>query len=254
MPKNTQKRGRIAHVNEFKLETLPDSCSLATIGAPKSGKSTMIKYLFWCMRYKYPVSQIYSESEKFNKFFGKFNPDLYVFDSFDKESEALYLDRQRLCINDKKCKLPLAINVLDDCSADRKGYNDPIFGVILKNTTQHGSHMVILGLQSALDFPKQHRKCLSYVFLFNEKNIPERNSMFEQFGGVCGSKKNFNKLMDDICQDHRCMVIKIQGTSNKLEDNVFWMKAPEWIRSKKFEFGCKEYKTWSKKRLEKTKK
>lgn len=246
----SRNRSGIPIIDEFEFESLPDSCSIGIIGAPKSGKSYLIRYIYWFFALKYPVAKVFSGSEKYNKFFSDFVDDVYIHEVFDPEAESIYLKRQRECSSDRKCKVPLAINTLDDCSDDRKRYNDPIFGEILKNTSQHGQHMVMLGLQSAMDFPKQHRKCISYVFIFNETNRVERKALFEQFGGVCGNMKTFDMLMDKICVDHRCMVIRIMSATNRMEENIFHFKVPAKRAKKKagFKFGCPEYRRWAKKR------
>lgn len=246
----SRNRGSSPILDEFQLESLPSSCSIGVVGAPKSGKSYLIRYIHWFFALKYPVAKIFSGSEKYNPFFSTFIDPLYIHETFDEDAERAYLERQRVCNNDRKCKVPYAINTLDDCSDDRRRYNKPIFGEILKNTSQHGGHMVILGLQSAMDFPKQHRKCLSYVFIFNETNRVERKALYDQFGGVCGSFANFNNIMDKVCADHRCMVIRIMSATNSLEENVFHFKVPAKHAKKKpgFQFGCKEYRKWAKKR------
>jgi hypothetical protein len=53
--------------------------------------------------------------------------------------------------------------------------------------------------------------------------------------------------MDGLTGDYTCIVFDRRTQSNKLEDCVYYFKAPN-MEKKKWAFGCDDFKKWSKDR------
>jgi hypothetical protein len=169
--------------------------------------------------------------------------------------------RQKRCkING--CKNGKAINIIDDCSENKSLYNTAVYQGLYKNGTRHWNGMIITSLQYCVDFPPSIRKCATYVAIGFEGDLKEREKLYENFGGLCGSYKDFCDIMDGIIvtQDEHgkrieqdetdeftFMVIKREKPSPNREENVFYIKAKN-MKHIKWKFGCKEFWEWDNKR------
>ena len=116
---------------------------------------------------------------------------------------------------------------------------------LFKLGSQHWNQLLMVGSQYAIDLPPDIRKSVSYVAIFREPEEAERKKLYINLGGSCGKYETFCELMDQITGDYSCMIIKKRSQSNKMEDNVFYMRTKVM---KDWKFGCKEYKEWSKNR------
>lgn len=211
--------------------------------------STLIEDICYVHKHRYPVIKIFSGTEDTNKFYERFVPKLFISNEYKDEDEEKHILRQKTCI--ESCPNGSAINIIDDCSDDRKIYKSKIFKGLFKNG-RHWNQLFILGLQYAIDVEPDIRKSISYVALFREPDEVDRKKLYNNFGGICGSYEMFCDLMDQLTGDHTCMIIKKRSQSNRLEDNVFYYKAHLHINKDKtsnWKFGCKELWDWNKQRL-----
>lgn len=241
------------YINEWPIDELEDSCSIIAIGGPGSGKSTLMLDILYTSRSKFPVAKVYSGSEDSNGTYEKIIPKLYITDGFDMDQQKDYALRQKRCkING--CSNGKAINIIDDCSDQNGIYDSEIFKSMLKNGTRHWNGRILIGLQYGVDMKPGLRKCASYVAIFYEGNPIERKKLYENFGGACGTYKEFCDIMelmirgDEPDDTYTCMIIKNLNKGMKREDNVFYYKARYDKVKKPFLFGCKEYREWDKNR------
>ena len=116
---------------------------------------------------------------------------------------------------------------------------------LFKLGSQHWNQLLMVGSQYAIDLPPDIRKSVSYVAIFREPEEGERKKLYLNLGGSCGKYETFCELMDQITGDYSCMIIKKRSQSNKMEDNVFYMKTKVL---KDWKFGCKEYRDWGRSR------
>lgn len=250
---------QIVNISEMDWRTLPKSAVIIAVGAPESGKTFLFNFLLYALKHIYPVAAITCGTEATQRAFGPTIGDLFVRSDYSKESQELHATRQKLCVQNGI--EPYMIEILDDCSDNTKIYNDPIMISAFKNGRQHLKRLFLIGLQYGIDLKPALRKCVSYAILFREPEEPERKKLYENFGGICGSQKVFNELMDKFTDKYTCLIFKKGGSSNKLEDCVFWFKAPAWRwRSDNklhpypegWRFGCDEFKKWNDKRYNKS--
>lgn len=237
-----EKHGNVK-IREFNPQKIPYSCTWIVIGAPASGKTTFIEDLIYKNRRKYPIGRAWMGSDegyrKFKHIFG----ELFTTRGYDETEVKEHCRRQiMMTAKSKKGKSSEeagAVMLMDDVAGDSTVFKTQIMRKIFMEGSQHWAQLAIIGTQYAIDLPPAVRKSVSYVALFREPNALERDKLFKNFGGIAGSKEQFNSLMDQITGDYTCMIIQNRTQSNNLEDNIFWYKAD--LHEKVWSFGCKEY-------------
>ena len=235
-------------INEFRIESIPDSSTWIIIGAPSSGKTTLIENLIYYNRHRFPVAKIMNGNEDANAKFGKTFGQLFVTNKYDPDELKSAIGRQKRVISEKH-PYPGCVNVIDDCGDDPKIFRTPHMRGLFKLGSQWWHFLTVIGTQYAMDFPPDIRRATSYVALFREPDPIARDTLYKNFGGICGSRAKFDALMDQLTGDYTCMIIQKRNQSNKLEDCVFYYKTqvlPQWT------FGCDEFRKWTEQRFNKS--
>jgi GTPase SAR1 family protein len=241
------------YINELDINTLKpehskdykNGCKLVIIGAPGTGKSTIIKSIIYSKKHILAVGQVFSGTEDSNGFFGEFFPESFIYNGLDA-SELTPLDnfkkRQKIA---RQYIEPIggyswALNVIDDCTYDTAFLKKPIYRDLLKNG-RHYSMLHILSLQYCLDIKPDIRVNINGVFILRESRLDIRKKLYENYGGCIPSLDMFCQIMDALTTDYTALYINNMSTSNKIEDNVFYYKANPNAIPKDWKFGCKEF-------------
>ncbi len=234
------------YAREFPIDEIPQSCSWIIVGNPGSGKTKLAHDLVYTHKHRYPVARIFSGSEDSNREYESIYPKLFIDEEYNEDNHQLYIMRQKRC-KENGCENGSAVHIIDDCSDDKKIYKSKTFIGTFKNGTRHWNNLHITLLQYGIDMPTDVRKCASYIAIFYEPEPNEREKLYKNFGGACGSYRDFCDIMDQMIEGsdptdkHTCMIIKKLGQGPKREDNVFYYKAR---LHPSFKFGCKEYREW----------
>lgn len=219
--------------------------------------SNIIEYMAYVHRSRYPVVKIMSGTEDSNRAYEKWAPKINITEGYIEQQEKSYIIRQRRC-RANGCKNGAAINIIDDCSDDAKIYKSPTYQGLYKNGSRHWDGLIITGLQYGIDFPPAVRKSANYVALAYEADANERKKLYDNFGGACGTYKEFCEIMEQLIKGpdnsdrYTFMIIKKINQSANREENVFYLKAPK-MKNVKWKFGCNEIWKWDKDRRDKSK-
>lgn len=202
-----------------------------------SGKSTLISSIIYEKSHIFPVGIAMSASESSNHHYSEqLMPSSFVYDSLNIDQLEEFLKRQEAA--KKHLANPWAIVVLDDCMEDPKLFNSPLFGKLFKNG-RHSKMLLLVGLQYAMDIKPTIRVCIDGVFILRETNLKTRKVLYENYAGIIGDFQIFCDLLDQLTDDYMALYIHNAGTSNKIEDCVYWYK-PKLIPNS-FKLGCQEY-------------
>lgn len=231
-------------IDEFRIEDIPLSCTWIIVGAPGSGKTTLIENICYYRKHLYPTARCFLGSETAYKEFCEIFGKMYCSNYYNEKEEEDFIRRQKSVILENGVANPMnySINVIDDASDDPKVYKTKIMQGLFKLGSQHWQNLLLVGVQYSIDFPPSIRMSVSYVALFREPNELNRKKLYNNFGGICGDYKTFSTLLEGITGEYTCMVIKCRSQSNKIRDNVFYLKTR---LNKKWKFGCAEYKKWA---------
>ena len=218
---------RTLRIREFPIDEIPRSCSWTIVAPPGKGKSNLIKYLAYVRRHVYPVAKVHSGTEDSNKSYETWLPRIFINDGYDEPQEKNYIIRQKRCLRNG-CRNGSAINIIDDCSEDNRIYKSPIFQGLYKNGSRHWNGLIITALQYGIDFPPAVRSSSMYVALGFIKDQNEREKLYKNFGGLCGSLKDFCSIMDQIIQtkDEYKESFLSDSALQKLYDSLLYQPVP----------------------------
>lgn len=207
---------------------ITDDAVVVAVGKRRTGKSFLIKDLFWHHK-DIPFLTVISTTEPANEFFGKIIPKSFIFDEYDEGIVTNIIKRQQMLISkmkdDKKYKNidPRVILTLDDCLFDSEWTRHKCIRQIFMNG-RHYKMMFVLTMQYPLGIPPALRSNIDYVFIMREPYLANRKKLYEQYAGVFPDFNVFNQVMNSL-NKYECLVINASGHGNRLEEQVFWYKA-----------------------------
>ena len=89
------------NIREFDVSTISPGAIVGVVGRRGSGKSIIIKDLLYSKRDVLPFGMVMSGTEAGNGYFGKFIPEVFVYDDFDGASLEKLLERQKTLSADR---------------------------------------------------------------------------------------------------------------------------------------------------------
>jgi hypothetical protein len=219
-------------------DTTPDSggSKIMIVGRPHTGKSQLIKTILHAKRDIIPVAQVHSGTEDSTGFFSSFMPPVFVYDELNTGAVEKLLFRQKSAR--KYLVNPWSALVVDDCAADMKELNSPLFQRVFKNG-RHYAMLTIMSVQYAMDVTPKLRAAIDGTFLMRETNPQVRKKLYENYASCVdgmSSAEDFNTMLDDVCTDYTALFINNRCQTGKLEDTFFWYK-PDMTALEDFRFG-----------------
>ena len=225
---------------------------------PDREKRTRSNFLAYALKHVYPVAQIVCGTEDTQKAFTQHFGGLFVSSSYDEFNHKRLFSRQIMC-GQENCENSRLLSIIDDIAYDTKASKSESIVKAHKNGSQWFNELLIMGYQSVRDVPESIINAPSKVFVFFEKEDSNRRKLHKHyFKTLIPEYKDFSELMNEICQEHTCLVVDLKKQSSKLEDCVFYFKAPAWkwdnppIKDKPWHgcpegwrFGCKQFQEWS---------
>lgn len=217
-------------LKRFRLDSIKDNSTICAIGKRRSGKSVLMKDIMWHKRHL-PVGVAMSPTEKANRYFRDFMPDVCIYDDFNLTAiESILTRQERICdaIERKETKGlpkdPTAFIVADDCMYDKKNWKT----TAIRNCFMNGRHwhlFFMFSMQYCVDIPPDLRTNLDYVFVFRESVMEQKEKLFKYFFGMFENKKEFIKIFDDTATGFDFIALDLTQGSNEKEDCVMWGRA-----------------------------
>jgi hypothetical protein len=230
-------------IRRFDMSKMKSDSIVMLLAKRRTGKSFLCRDIMHTHR-DLPTGIVISPTEKANKFYGDFIPDLYIYNEYTQELLQRFLRRQERIREVGKQRDGVderAFLIMDDCMFDTKWVKDSEMREVFMN----GRHLKVfccILMQYSLGIPPALRSNIDYVFILKETNITNRRKLFEHYAGVFPSFPAFNAAMDQCTNDFSCLVIDNTRQSNDVEDQVFWYKAEP---HDDFRVGCDRYWKYS---------
>lgn len=212
-------------IKKLDFKTVPDAGVLVFMGRTKSGKTNAMRGVMYekCRRFKKCIVMTGSNTAAVD--FGENIPGCFIHEGFHEQLLERIVDKQDLDQKLGKCE-PIVI-VLDDLAY----LADHIKNLeIMRRIFYNGRHykiLLLLSFQYCKSFPPNLRDQIAFVFCTFNKNPLRRKSVFETFNNVFDSFDTFDTAMVTLTENYKVMVLDhSNNASNRIEDNVFWYKAP----------------------------
>ena len=252
--KNVKFGASKLQLNKFDLKKMAPYSTIAMIAKRASGKSYLTREILYHKR-DIPTGVVISKTEKLNKFYGKFIPDTYIYESFDttilsrlfNRQNKLSEDNNKRTENGKKLKDDRVILVMDDCMSSKGSWvkDENILELFFNGRHHHVSF--ILTMQYSMGIPPEMRSNFDYIFLLAEDFISNRKRLYEHYAGMFPSFDIFSQVFTEVTSNFGCMVIDNRVHSKNITDKVYWYKAKE---VPDFKLGSKRYKHFHKKKYD----
>lgn len=192
------------------------------IGKRGTGKSTLVTDLLYHKR-NIPIGVVMSATEEGNHYYKQFVPDLFIYGDYSKDTIEKVIARQKKLVAINKTEP--AFILLDDCMYNKTFMKDTCIRQCFMNG-RHWKIFFLLTMQYCMDLSPDLRANVDYVFVLRENVIQNRERLYKAFFGVFPSFDLFNKVMSACTENYECLVLDNTSRSNKLEDCVFYYKAP----------------------------
>ena len=249
--KDISFRGSKLRLKKFNIKNMVDHATIAMIAKRASGKSFLTREILYHKR-SIPSTVVISKTEKLNKFYGDFIPDIYIYDTYStailnkiyRRQAKLNEDNQNRLKNGKKKKDDRIMLIMDDCMSSKGSWvkEEPILELFFNGRHHHVSF--ILTMQFALGIPPEMRSNFDYIFLLAEDFISNRKRLYDHYAGMFPSFDIFQQVFLEITEDYGCMVINNRVHSKDITEKVFWYKAKS---TPNFTMGSRKYKKYHKK-------
>lgn len=212
---------------EFDMDRVKDGSIIVMVGKRNTGKSYLIRDLL-ARKTDIPAAVVISPTEQANRFYSEMIPPLFIHDEYSSEIVEKLVTRQKR-VKKESLRDPdvdgRCLFIMDDCLYDAGAWSkDKRIREIFMNG-RHFNITYCVSTQYVLGFPPQLRSQVDYVFLLRESIMRNKKLLFENFAGMFNSFEVCNSVMNQVCQDYHCLVIHMNSSSDRLEDQVFWYKA-----------------------------
>lgn len=220
-------------LREFPIHEIEHNSVCVFLGKRRSGKSFLLRNLMYNHK-DIPVGTCISGTESASPFFRNFLPKPFIHFRINPSIIANSMKRQKLIkkrlLKEKDLEVrdkidPRAFLILDDCLYDKSWTKDETIREIFMNG-RHFDLMFVVTMQYPMGIPPELRANVDYAFIFREPSINNRKRIYENYASCIPTFKLFNRIMDMCTENYECVVIKTLATTNKIQDQVFYYKAP----------------------------
>jgi len=213
-------------IKKFDISSIDFDSTIMLLAKRRGGKSFMIRDIMYHHRH-IPKGIVISGTEKCSPFFRNFIPDLYI--SYEYNSKILEdLFRNQTSIINRDGERNASNNVfviLDDIMSDSSSWKSDRQIRELYFNGRHYNCLNLLSSQDIMGLPPALRGNIDYVFIFRNNIRNEQEKIWKNYAGIIPTFRMFQDIMAQITEDHTCLVINNNTSSNKLEDMVFFYKA-----------------------------
>jgi len=229
--------GNRLKIKKFNLSMIKRAAPHPTIGMLAkrgSGKSVAIRAMMNAYK-SIPGGNVVSMTENVEPFFSNFFPDLYIYDQYTPEVIQNLMDRAAIMKRKNKKRLDEGRRgvdfrswlIMDDCLAANKSVflKDPLIRRIFMEGRHYGIFF-ILTMQYPLGIPPDLRGNFDFIFIFGENFYNIRRKIYDNYAGLFPSFELFLAVFKKCTINYGCMVIDNKTKSDRIEDMVYWWKAP----------------------------
>jgi hypothetical protein len=226
--------GHSLKIKRFDIKSMPDNVTIAMIAKRASGKSYLTREILFHKR-SIPTIVAISKTEKLNKFYADFIPDLFIYDEYNntilnrlyQRQAKISEDNEKKVKEGKSMKDPRAMIIMDDCMSSKATWvkEQPISELFFNG--RHHNLSFILTMQFPLGIPPEMRSNFDYIFLLADDFISNRKRLYDHYAGMFPDFNTFQQVFLELTENYGCMVINNMVHSKDITEKVFWYKAKD---------------------------
>lgn len=191
-----------------------------------SGKTTLLLDLLYYQR-RIEDGICFLGTEESNDVFDGVVPPAYIFADYDPEVMRKFIRRQRKknrdCKRDSKPPKD-AFVICDDIAGSDDFGSDSQLKKLFMNARWYRVTFYLC-MQYVLSIKPVLRSQIDWVFILRENNPQMRERLYKNYVGAFFNYWTFSCFMDILTENYGAIVFKNTGTSNKLNECVFWYRA-----------------------------
>lgn len=206
-------------LEEYKLqmETKNDNKKILIIGKSGTGKSWLVLNLIDEMKDNFDEMLIFSEKEKFDKFyFNKLNSSCIVY-NFDENILKQIIEKQEI-ENFKKRILVVFDDILLNKNL-KSGFLSHFIG-----NSRYNNITFILTMPYPIGLSPEIRTNFEDVYLFDQDIMSNIKRLHEHYNNFTKNFNMFNQIINECCKHHKFLLIK---KNYKNQNNVYYGRAKE---------------------------
>ena len=234
-------------LRKFEISKTDDRRVFVLISKRNTGKSVLTADILYHKR-SIPMGILMSATEEATGFFQDVAgiPDTYIYSEWNPDAIDTIIEKQKKLA--KAGKLRNCFVVLDDLAFDKQLFNSKQMRQLMMNGRHYGICLIITA-QFMGDLPVAFRSNVDYVMVGRTPGIQDRERLWKNFFGAIPTFHMFNAIMDNTTEDYHVLVLDNTVQSNKLEDSIFWYKAPmRGPNQNNFQIGCRAYHQFAQRR------
>jgi len=213
-------------LTDFDLDDMPDYVSCCLIAKRRGGKGVLTKSLcFHHFKNKVKTAFLFSPTSEIANNPMDFVPMHYRYKEFDPDVVERILTRQEFLIRNDPKGNHHTLLIVDDIMATL----DPKSQKVLDKIFVAGRHfqisIVVCFQYVKREFSTIMRTNCDYVFIFNQTNYNNKESLVLDYLSTTENKKLGFALMNKYADGYQCLVVNNTSTSNDYEDFCFYFKA-----------------------------
>lgn len=209
---------------EYDLNSLPGNPVILLIGRRRSGKTvtTMNLMRHYSKKVRYAIAMVGSNSTVAE--FSEIMPATFIYDTVDFDVLQRLIDKQNAAA---RTGTPDEVLVVIDDLAYGNFFKSPQIKLLVCNG-RHLKITLIITAQYLRVCPPIFRANTDVVFAAQEKSTAYRKALYENFSICFSNYFDFNRTYRELTTDYSMMVlVTCSGNpSDRVEDNVFWIKSP----------------------------
>ena len=200
---------------------------LLIVGRSGSGKSVVLREILSHLAGRVDLTLCFSPTQESCEHFRKYVPSSCVFEGglrLDVLARAMEVQRSLAPAG----KMRELLVVCDDCAYDKGAVRGGASGAVLHDYAYNGRHCrmsLVYVCQHCYDLPPDVRSQATHVLCTVNNQHQEKKKLWQAFGGVCPTYREFDALMTSATRNRGVLVLSNADPSASLEGSVFWYRA-----------------------------